>query len=1043
MSKEKYKIKLHDGKILGPLDKSEFDELLENYKFIGNEQYKTLPSAKWLPICDVLKTRQNSEHTLYRRIEKIKSDISKERGEKEDFINKELLKENIELRGNKEIPRYFDKDEEKGALERTRYKVDRKQVKKNDKGSGTIDKTKMRSLSEKEKGELEKFKKEQGEIQKKEKEKEKEKEKDAKPLELEDKKEVVSFDDETKLLTLKNVEDKIIREFKESEMAIAHRKEVPEDRKDKTILLDEGKDLQKEKKKSKKKKKPLFQVLLIIVLVLALFEITDTGSKGTKGMKPIVAKIIFPSGLQFKEVKKSEKLELEGDKHYEMRGYLNTLQASKLYTKSLEYDFDNRSALGKLILSSSELYRDSRSYDRDSEVLMKLIRIAEKKIPNDVNYAIGRAIFFYSRGRPGSTINIIENFLKINKYSTEKLIRYYMLALIRVGMEKESEKAFKQLEMLGKKDVNAYLGMAEYYMSREDFNSADVVFREAVTKFPSSIELLVEYCKVLLYKEDFVRLSTLLNGIREVSFGRSIYFYSQYLKYMGILYAVQKKQDLAIKFFRKSLGTVENIDLRKKLDELEADQGKQNKFSLFINENKTIRLVQKSERALIQEDFNKAIFFAINAVDLNPEYYSAVKQLAKVQRIRGQFQSAIDLFKKYIEKNSFSVDAQLDLIETYIHAFQFKSVNHVVSQIREISPQQDRKYKFLLGKYYLFRGSYIPAVNALLSALEKDPLNDEIFFMLADLYAKNNRFKEAKSFIIQAIELNPGIVAYRSLYGSILYELDGSDVAIGYVRKLLQEFKAHPTLMGDIAKYYYKSGQQKLFTIQLKKIKSLPRQSSELYRSLFESASLEGDVKEMIKYGRELTRWSPGDLTTNIEFSGRLIEIREYAEALKILHDVSGRLPSFPRLHYLFGKIYLAKGDFKNAVASINQEINKNPTLLESYILLGQMYLKKKNLSEAKKYFREAQKRAPENPEALYGIGYVVFSLKQYEEALQLFQKAAQIVHNEPKIRLMLGYTYERMGQRKLAQESFKTYLELNPYGDDKEKIQKKVRDLK
>ena len=1041
MNKKKYKIKLDDGNILGPFDNSEFDELLENRDFTGDEKYQRLPSSKWMPIYDVLKIKKSN--TLYRKIEEIKRELSKEEGEKQDFIDKELLKENIEFQASRDIEKELREDG--GQQERT-DNVDRTQVKKSDKGSGELNKTIVRPLSEKEREELARLKKEQGEIQKEEKKIKENIESKA----LEDKKETVSFDDETKMIVLKDVEDKIIWELKESEKAITQRKEGRRnekdgEREDEKILLDGPGDFQKEKNEGKKRKAPLFRVLLAIIIGLAFLEIIDVGSKEKEkgGLRPIVPRITFPSRRQFKEVKRSENFESQGDKLYEMRGYLNTFKAFQLYTKSLEYDFDNRSALGKLILSYSELYRDSRDYHRDSEILMKLIRIAEKKIPNDVNYAMGTAIFFYSRNRPLSTIKIIENFLKVNEYSTVKLIRYYMLALMSVGRKKESKRTFEQLKSLGEKDINAYLGIAEYYMNEEDFESADDVFKEAATKFPSSIELLVEYCKVLLHQEDFSRLSTLLNGIKEVSFDRSIYFYSQYLKYMGILYAVQKKQDLAIKFFKKSLSIIENIDLRKKLDELEADSGRESKLSLFINENKTIRLVQKSKQALVREDFNKAISFAINAVDLNPEYYQAVKQLAKVQRVRGHFQNAIDILKKYIKKNIFSVHAKFDLIETYIHAFQFKSAEEVISEIREISPEQERRYKFLLGKYYLFRGDYIPAINELQEAVDRDPLNDEIFFLLGDLYAKNNKFKKAKSLIIKAIELNPGIVVYRSLYGYILYELDGSDVGIGYVRKLLKEFKDHPILMGDIAEYYYKSGQHKLFVNQLKKIKLLPRRSTNLYRSLFKSASLEGDVKEMVKYGRELIRWAPGDLATNLEFSGRLIEIKEYSEALKILYDISDRLPSFPRLHYLFSKIYLAKGDIKGAIDSINREIKNNPYLLESYIFLGQIYLKEKNLPEAKKYFREAQKRGPEDPEALYGMGYVVFSLKQYEEALQLFQKAAQVVPNEPKIRLMLGYTYERMEQRKLAQESFKTYLELDPYAHNKKEIEAKVNALK
>ena len=248
--------------------------------------------------------------------------------------------------------------------------------------------------------------------------------------------------------------------------------------------------------------------------------------------------------------------------------------------------------------------------------------------------------------------------------------------------------------------------------------------------------------------------------------------------------------------------------------------------------------------------------------------------------------------------------------------------------------------------------------------------------------------------------------------------------------------------MGDIAKYYYKSGQQKLFEEQLKRIKSLPEQSSDLYRSLFENALLEGDVEEMVKYGKELTQWAPGDLSINLDFSERLIEIGEHGRALEILNNTIDRLPTFPRLHYLLGKVYLAEGKIEEAIASIEKEIKNNSYLPDSYIVLGQIYLKKNDLQKSKKYFIEGQRRGPENPDALYGMGYVMFLLNQYEEALQLFHKAAQIVPGEPKMRLMLGYTYEKMGQRKLAQESFKTYLKLNPDANDKSDVESKINSL-
>ena len=139
----------------------------------------------------------------------------------------------------------------------------------------------------------------------------------------------------------------------------------------------------------------------------------------------------------------------------------------------------------------------------------------------------------------------------------------------------------------------------------------------------------------------------------------------------------------------------------------------------------------------------------------------------------------------------------------------------------------------------------------------------------------------------------------------------------------------------------------------------------------------------------------------------------------------------------------MAKGDVEKAIEHIQKETEINPFLSEPYTLLGQVYLKQEKLQEAKKSFRTAYKKNLQSPEAIYGLGYTSFLLKQYEEALELLQKGTRIAPGESKMQLMLGYTYEKMGQRKLAEESFKNYLKLNPDATNKKEIQAKILELK
>ena len=921
MSDPKYKVKMK-GKETTPLGIDDIRKLIEKKVLTGKEQCREVSSREWGPLSAILEDDhldeddQLGDHTLFRKIEDIKRDIEEAKDEELKFLDEDLLKKNVEFRtaqqgdGTKDT----EEDREEEDFSQTKINVPKDMI--------TVDKTLVRPLSRFEKEELERLREERKKIdQEKEaskKETAEDEEKEEEPPEnlpdtTKEKKEI-SFDEQTIVASLKGVKEKIISEVKESETALEKSKNKTAEKEKASLeeevkLLPSGAPPSPKENQDKKKSKRRLLVIAIFAITSILFLSDITPDKKKEAPQIIPPKINFPPKMKFKEAEKSKEMELQGDKVYRLGGYLNTVKASRLYAKSLGYDFDNRTVFGKLILNYAELYPNSMNTHKDSEVLMKLIKIAERKIPNDINYATGTAMLFYQIKRPLSAINVIERFLKINKTPSTKLIRYYMLSLLSAGLENEAQKAFKRLQSLPEKNIESYLGLVEYYMAHEKFDHAALLFAEAIKKYPNHIGLLIEYCRVLLQQKNSSQLEKTLLKTKELGFENSPYFYSHYLKYMGIIGAMENKPDIALQFFKKSLKIFDSADLRKKLEALElSNASTQGKLSIFINENKTVRLVLVSQKALVTKNFNKALSYAIKAVDLNSDYYPAVKQLAKVQRMKGHFQSAIDLLKKYIERNNFSIQAQFDLIEVYIHSYRLTEAESLLSQIVKITPDQERRYKYILGKFYLFSRNYTSAINELQEAIDRDPLNDEIFSILANLYSENGKFKEAKSLIIRAIELNPGIISYRSLYGHILYEQNGADVAIGYTRKLLQDFKDHPRLLGDIAKYYYKSGQQKEFDEQLQKIKSLPKQSADLYRSLFDNALLEGNAEEMIKYGKELTRWSPGDLAVNLEFGEKLIEIKKYDDAFQVLSNTLDRLATFPRLHYLIGKNILGQG---------------------------------------------------------------------------------------------------------------------------------------
>ena len=69
------------------------------------------------------------------------------------------------------------------------------------------------------------------------------------------------------------------------------------------------------------------------------------------------------------------------------------------------------------------------------------------------------------------------------------------------------------------------------------------------------------------------------------------------------------------------------------------------------------------------------------------------------------------------------------------------------------------------------------------------------------------KYPNARINLAKAIELDPLNIDYKVVWAKILYELESSDTAIGYLRDLLKEHPDNPKILADIAIYYYKSGQ--------------------------------------------------------------------------------------------------------------------------------------------------------------------------------------------------------------------------------------------
>jgi tetratricopeptide (TPR) repeat protein len=342
----------------------------------------------------------------------------------------------------------------------------------------------------------------------------------------------------------------------------------------------------------------------------------------------------------------------------------------------------------------------------------------------------------------------------------------------------------------------------------------------------------------------------------------------------------------------------------------------------------------------------------------------------------------------------------------------------------------------------MYKKDFKNSVAWLLRAINKNPLNDSNRYLLAKVLIKYNKFNRAKSNLNKAMDLDPAKIEYRVAYSDILYEIDGSDTAIGYLYDILTDFPDNPKLLSQIGIFFYRSGQLKSFENIKEKLHELPTKDTTLYEFLIEAAKLDDKENDEIKYSRKLIELNPGDLNTRLNLGKLYMRQEKYKNALIEFKAIEDRLNTYPSLQLYMSKLYLLTDNKDKAVELANKEVKANASSEFGYILLGDIYTAKKEYLKAEKYYKKAQKIDGDNVDMLLGLAKISFKKSQYDLTIDLFLKARDLSPERSEIHKLLGDTYRKTGQSSLGIESYKLFLELSPTSKYKDEIRTYIRKM-
>jgi len=1050
----KYRIRLNNGRVVGPFSSTQVGELFIKGHVNGNEECQVFPVGEWVS----LKTQPELSSKISSLIASGENPASANADETKQTIAKLSVKKNESAPAQGEITTKTKGDfkefkftqDEKSSIDyeqlEKRYQEDKEREEEEDKNIEDelgieppgVDATKILKIPKAQNiektlivnpqalQELEKQKEE--ELKQQEEEEEQEEEEIEEVLDTEEKTEFINVNE--LLPDIKEIAQQAEMEFEQQ----IKKENEPEQEE---LAKKKVKKVKPEKSaKAKKGLKPIAAIAILAIMYTLLFSEDEKPKK----IIPKAIRIEFPVVADYEDSVKSEKAFQKGIRYYKKGDYVSKVLAADQFKTSLSHKFKSNKALGRLILTYAELFNNTLRKRQASNAIFRLIEISQGKVLSDINVAMGTALFYMNLKKHHTAVTTIENYLRLSKPSI-KLYAIYLDVLVKAGDLVKAKPVFEKISSLKKKTIDSYIVMARYLELEEKFDEAKKLLKIAGQMHPTSVAILLDYSKYMLRDENFKQYKKILGIVKELRAEQSPIYYARYLESLGVLYAVKGNNEVAVKYFKRALKLNESNELRSKLAALELG-GSENVEKLII-ESKVVDLIRKARQEIRDNNWDKAFSAAIEAADMGGNYIPAQLLLAEIQVKRGYYESAI---KTLIElKKDYALHTKINfaLVSAYIDSFKLNEAKKLITILSQSKFAATAEYASLMAKYFGKKGNIKNSENWYKESLKRNPLNDSDYFSLAKLYLKYRKYKKSKGMLSKAISLDPLNVSYRALYAKILYELDSAETAIGYLRNELEKNKDNPRILGDIAVYYFKNGEMNEFNRYKERVEKLATRDPSFYSFLIQAAKLDDKVDEVIINARELIKVNPGDLETRMLLGEYLLQEQKYPAALEMFNSIKKRLVAYPRANYYIAKTYIKMRKLDLALKAAKEELTHNQTLSESYYIVGEVYRLMKSITPARKHLEIAISRNSKNEEALMSLGWIKYKQNNLEQARELYLRALKVNKNNAETHRMLGYIYKGIGQSSQALESFQTYLNLSPGAKDRAQVKRVMRILR
>ena len=332
-----------------------------------------------------------------------------------------------------------------------------------------------------------------------------------------------------------------------------------------------------------------------------------------------------------------------------------------------------------------------------------------------------------------------------------------------------------------------------------------------------------------------------------------------------------------------------------------------------------------------------------------------------------------------------------------------------------------------LGVLFDQQGQFDKAVSHLEKAIEINPNDAELHFILGSVFARQGLTEKAISHFEAGLRIRPNDVRERCNLGAMFAKQGQTEKAISHFENALKIDPDCAEAHSNLGVLFTRQGQIEKAVSHLEKAVEINPDYAEAHYNLGAVLARQGQTEKAISHFEKTLRIDPDYAEAHANLGVLFARQGQTERAVSHLEKAVEINPDYAEAHYNLGAVLASQEQFDKAISHLEKAIEINPDYAEAHNSLGGIFGRQGQFDKAISHLEKAIGINPDYAEAHYNLGMAFEGIGELDAALEHYEKAVADSKRAANIHNRMGSILIRQGQSGKALRHFEEVLRANP----------------